>query len=250
MKAKRNISLILKEIFSSESKKVKIFHEEEEVVYYNKKESPRIKLIEKLFLKKKGSVLDVGCASGRESFYLAKKGFMVKGIDISKEMIYAAKKRRDREKLKNIKFEVADISSFKERGRYDYVMALFNVLTFIPDKEKRRQAIKNIIESVKPGGRAILDVNNKFGNIRIIIKQSVFKILFMLALKERPFGDVYSNPTLPGSKAITFQHYFSKREIELILKDITNIKYKMESVDLYTSKKDKNNMVFIIDKLK
>src|SRR3989338_5343286 len=45
------------------------------------------------FLKKGDSVLDVGCASGLKSKYLAKKGFVVTGIDFSDKMIEFAQQR-------------------------------------------------------------------------------------------------------------------------------------------------------------
>ena len=45
------------------------------------------------FLKSGDSVLDVGCAGGLKSKYLASKGFVVTGIDFSNKMIELAQKR-------------------------------------------------------------------------------------------------------------------------------------------------------------
>ena len=44
-------------------------------------------------LPKNGKILDVGCAAGRDSFYLADKGFKVVGIDLSEELLKIARKK-------------------------------------------------------------------------------------------------------------------------------------------------------------
>ncbi len=44
-------------------------------------------LLEELGLAPGGSVLDVGCGTGRHSIELAKRGYSVTGLDISSEML-------------------------------------------------------------------------------------------------------------------------------------------------------------------
>ena len=50
------------------------------------------------------SVLDLGCGAGRNSVYLAKKGFDVVGVDVSKSALTLANKWAKKEKLANATF--------------------------------------------------------------------------------------------------------------------------------------------------
>jgi|TARA_B100002003_G_scaffold235156_1_gene249783 2-polyprenyl-3-methyl-5-hydroxy-6-metoxy-1,4-benzoquinol methylase len=249
---KRKISIILKKIFFSNPEKESLdssFVENVEVNYYGNVASPRIKNVEKIYFDKENAkVLDVGCASGRESFYLASKGYDVKGVDYSKPMIEYAKKRVG--KRKKISFDNVDVRYLKELGEYDYVISLFSVLSFIPKFSDRRKSVVNMVNSLKPGGKLILDLPYGFGNFRIFMKQIAFYLLFILALKPRSFGDVYSNPTVPGSEMPNFQHYFNVKEVKNILKNIKNISFHFRFFNLYTGLKDKNNLLIVVEKNK
>jgi 2-polyprenyl-3-methyl-5-hydroxy-6-metoxy-1,4-benzoquinol methylase len=60
---------------------------------------PNALLVEAIKNKKPGTALDVGMGQGRNSLYLAKKGWKVTGIDIADEAITAAKQQAERQKL-------------------------------------------------------------------------------------------------------------------------------------------------------
>ena len=247
---KRKIISILKKVFFSSPERESLnnsFSEYVEVDYYGNVHSPRVKYVEGAYFdKKKSKVLDVGCASGRESFYLATKGYDVKGIDYSGPMVEYATKRIGKEK--NISFEKVDVKDLDEVEKYDYVISLFSVLSFIPKYLDREKSMKNMIKSLKPGGKLILDLPYSFGNWRIFIKQIVFYILFILALKPRAFGDVYSNPTIPGSKIPNFQHYFNMAEVKKIFLNIEDVSFEFKFLNFYTGLKDKNNLVVVAEK--
>ncbi|MBI5804092.1 class I SAM-dependent methyltransferase [Candidatus Pacearchaeota archaeon] len=57
------------------------------------------------YLKKKDKILDLGCGSGRNSIYLARKGYEVWGVDISE---IAIEKAKHAEKIKNLNFSVGN----------------------------------------------------------------------------------------------------------------------------------------------
>ncbi|MAE49233.1 hypothetical protein CMI48_00225 [Candidatus Pacearchaeota archaeon] len=249
MKAKRNTWGVLKKVFGR-SRKSEIFEEDVEAAYYGNEQSPRVEHLVERFFQKKGSVLDVGCGSGREAFWLAGRGFTVDGIDVSSGMIAAAEKRRKREKIAGARFAVEDMVRFSSKKKYDYVMALFNVLTFPETEKDRKKALRNMAKALKPGGVLVLDLANKWGNARIVMKQLVFKLLFLLAGKWTKFGDVYSNPTLAESREVTFQHYFSKGEMRRYLAEIPGISYEVEFFDLYRNRRHKNHLLVVVRKRK
>jgi 2-polyprenyl-3-methyl-5-hydroxy-6-metoxy-1,4-benzoquinol methylase len=65
------------------------------------------------YLKSGARVLDVGCGGGRDSKFLNECGFQVLGIDVSRKMIFLAKKYS-----RDARFEVADVFKIGTRKKY------------------------------------------------------------------------------------------------------------------------------------
>jgi len=78
-------------------------------------------------------VLDLGCGEGKNSFYLAKKGFDVSSIDISEVGIKKLQDFAKKEKLK-IKAEVCGANSFLDVCEEFDAIFCMNVLQFIDQK--------------------------------------------------------------------------------------------------------------------
>ncbi len=102
-------------------------------------------------LLKKGKLLDLGCGQGRNAIALAKMGYEVTGIDISKvgvdQMLQAAKA----EKLK-ITGLVDDIYNFEKFSDFDFIL-LDSMFHFQKkDKEKETSLIQNIFRKIKNDG--------------------------------------------------------------------------------------------------
>lgn len=99
---------------------------------------------------KQGKVLDIGCGIGRNSLYLASKGFEVCGIDISKTSIEWGKQIA---KEKSIKVEFLCQSIFdntQESESFDFV---YDSGCFHHIKPHRRlQYLNNILRLLKPNG--------------------------------------------------------------------------------------------------
>ena len=105
----------------------------------------------------KGKILDIGCGNGRN--LLVFDGELT-GIDNSKEMVEIARKNAASQK-KGAAFLIADATKlpFKD-GHFDYVLCIA-MLHHIPI-EKQKVALDEIKRVLKPQGKVLLTVWNKW----------------------------------------------------------------------------------------
>ncbi|HEY0377641.1 MAG TPA: class I SAM-dependent methyltransferase [Pyrinomonadaceae bacterium] len=99
-------------------------------------------------------LLELGCGDGALSCLLARRGFEVTGVDISRGMIEEAKRRADREGAA-VRFEVADADHFEVAEQYDGVVSFMSAFFTYVENPAR------FIEAVRPAVRkkVILDWN-------------------------------------------------------------------------------------------
>lgn len=115
-------------------------------------------IVEKYFVKKNAKVLDVGCGRGRTMVPLKEAGFDVIGVDISEEMIRAAKHKFD-----DIDFRVMNACDLKfEDGTFDYVLFSFNGLDVIYPEAKRLLVLREIYRVLKEGGLFVFSSHNRW----------------------------------------------------------------------------------------
>lgn len=106
----------------------------------------------------KGTILDVGCGTGREAFALGKMGFKVTAIDISSNMVNIAKRIA---KNPNITFKKADILGYNEK-QFDNVIFFNNIFEQIPTKEGRLKSLEKSYDLLKKGGIFVLTTHSIF----------------------------------------------------------------------------------------
>lgn len=95
---------------------------------------------------KDSRILDLGCGAGEKTFYIAKQGFDVIGIDSSREAINYAKK-----KFSGIKFYERNVLSTKFKGEsFDAIVSIAVFHCFL--KEDRKKYVKEINRILKSGG--------------------------------------------------------------------------------------------------
>jgi tellurite methyltransferase len=97
-------------------------------------------------------VLDLGCGEGKNSFYLAKKGFGVNSVDVSKAGIEKLQDFAEKEGLK-IEAHVSDAGLFLNScENFDAVFCI-NMLQFI---EQKNRMIKKIKSRTRPHGLNVI----------------------------------------------------------------------------------------------
>jgi len=101
------------------------------------------------------SVLDIGCGFGRQAYLLAKKGFVVYGIDTSNVFVDIAKDLFAKHNYQS-SFACADLMKTGLDDTYKNVL-LFDVLEHIIPY-RRKKFIHRIYSVMQPGGNVIMSL--------------------------------------------------------------------------------------------
>lgn len=127
-------------------------------------------LLEELGLPRGGSVLDVGCGTGRHAVELARRGYAVTGADLSSEMLSRAAEASRAAKVQ-VEWVHADATQFTLPDKYDAAVCLcegaFGLLGQSDDPiEQPLSILCNISRCLKPQARSVFTVLNAAAMIR------------------------------------------------------------------------------------
>jgi len=111
-------------------------------------------------ISKASAVLDLACGNGRHSMLLAKRGFNVTGIDLSKYLISEARKRLCRTKVTNLKFKVRDMRHFSFPKKFDLIVNLFTSFGYFQNDDENWSVIECCARSLKTPGYLVVDYFN------------------------------------------------------------------------------------------
>jgi SAM-dependent methyltransferase len=139
-----------------------------------------------------GRLLDLGCGTGRLARYFAGKGYDCVGVDLSEPMLAAARAlARD----VAVVFRRANLTDLGEEldGSFDYAACLFSTFGMIRGDAERTRALRAFARVLRPGGRLVLHVHNRY-------------FLRGLGLKGWRTGDV-TMPQAYGGAALTLRHF-------------------------------------------
>jgi SAM-dependent methyltransferase len=114
------------------------------------------RLIDFLQVEKGANVLDLACGKGRHSLQLNSKGFDVIGIDLSEKSIESALEHSN----ESLNFFVHDMRQLFWLEHFDLVANLFTSFGYFHNKEDDQQMMNGVFESLKPGGRFVIDFMN------------------------------------------------------------------------------------------
>jgi SAM-dependent methyltransferase len=152
-----------------------------------------------------GRLIDLGCGTGRLCLHFARKGYDCVGVDLSEEMLAKARENAAAKEV-SVEFRTAnlvDLAGFPDSS-FDYAACLFSTLGMVRGRENRAKVVANAFRRLKPGGRFVLHVHNRY--FRGLGVGRVFG-QFLRALFERPTaGDITMSQTYGGAP-LTLHHF-------------------------------------------
>ncbi len=101
------------------------------------------------------TLLDAGCGTGRYAIELARRGYVVEGVDQSPELIDVAR-RSARQQPGSVSFRVGDLLALPDH-RYDAILCR-GVLNDFVDPANREAVFSSFAAALRRGGVLILDV--------------------------------------------------------------------------------------------
>lgn len=116
-------------------------------------------LVDELELNKCSKILDLGCGRGRHSINLNRKGYAVKGIDLSEQAIQSAREKIEKMGLENISFEVRDMRNPLDES-FDAIVNLFTTFGYFESDTENASVFDSVVKMLKPGGIFVLDYLN------------------------------------------------------------------------------------------
>jgi SAM-dependent methyltransferase len=97
-----------------------------------------------------GTVLDLGCGTGRVALHLARRGHPVVGLDVAPELIEAL---RDRAGDLPLAAVVADARDFQLDQEVALALAPMQTLQLLEGPEDRNDCLRHVAAQLQPGGR-------------------------------------------------------------------------------------------------
>lgn len=122
-------------------------------------------------LPKKGLILDAGAGPGRYTIELAKLGYDVVLLDLSKGNVELAKlKVKEAKQEKKVKGfyqgTITDLKRFKDNS-FDSVICLGGALSHIPSKKERKKTVNELIRIAKKGSPIFVSVMGRLSIINL-----------------------------------------------------------------------------------
>lgn len=210
-------------------------------------------LIEYFQIEPNAKILDLACGKGRHAIYLNEKGFDVTGVDLSEENIkFASSKSND-----TLRFKVHDMRHVFARNEFDYVFNLFTSFGYFDTKQENLGVIDATIQSLKPGGRFLLDFLNPYVVVNNLVHeedQTIENIHFRIQRKYTEDEFILKNIIIDDHG----QHYEFQEKVKAIRRtDFLDYfkKINLEVIDIFGDyelspykKEESGRLIFVLKK--
>ena len=141
-----------------------------------------------LGLRPGAAVLDLACGAGRHSLEFARRGFNVTGVDRTRAYLESAGRRAAEERLA-VEFVVSDMREFVRPGAFDAAVCLWASFGYFESADDDRRVASNVLTSLAPGGKFLLDLNGKEMLAKNFTPRSWYEQDGVKVLEEREIHD-------------------------------------------------------------
>lgn len=101
------------------------------------------------------TVLDLGAGPGRHALPLARSGYTVTALDTSAALLEQLRESAGKLPIELIE---ADMREFTRPQTFDLVLVMWTSFGYFEDEDDHVRVLGNIRESLRPGGRLVLDL--------------------------------------------------------------------------------------------
>jgi SAM-dependent methyltransferase len=105
-------------------------------------------------------ILDLCCGPGRHCLQFARRGFRVTGVDRTARYLQLARRRAQEQGL-DVEFFQADMRAFRRPEHFDFALSLFSSFGYFENPHDDLQVLRNLHESLKPGGKLLMEMLGK-----------------------------------------------------------------------------------------
>jgi len=146
------------------------------------------------FLPGEGSILDIGCGAGRTTIPLSQLGYSVCGIDLSPNMIEAAREQATKNGLKIDFYDMNAVNLAFANESFDGVLFFGNGFDHVPGYSEKLEVFREVFRVLKPGAPFIFSVHRMWcpyhlRNLLISGLKTSFGNLFGSASSNKAWGD-------------------------------------------------------------
>ncbi len=106
----------------------------------------------------RGDALDVGCGTGRAFAPLLRRGWTVRGCDLSPAMLERAAETEGGDR---VELSVADMRGLPELGSFDLVLSLNDSVNYLLGEGDLVDALRGMRANLRPDGLLLFDVNSR-----------------------------------------------------------------------------------------
>jgi SAM-dependent methyltransferase len=165
-----------------------------------------------------GSLLDLGCGTGRILLPLAGKGYWVVGVDLSDQMLKVAWEKAAAAGLtiRLLQANLVDLAGLADES-FDHGICMFSTLGMVVGARERRRAVNHVYRVLRRGGTFILHVHNLWSNLRNRHTRRRLVFDWMRSLLGRGRASDCVMPAHLGIGGLTL-HLFTRREATKLLR--------------------------------
>lgn len=162
-----------------------------------------------------GRLIDLGCGTGRLLADFTSRGFELVGVDLSWPMLqHASQKLGVCPDVALIRANLVEMDAIRDRS-FDYAACLFSTLGMMEHATHRRAIVEHVFRILKPGGRFLLHVHNRYFHLRTSVgRRWLLRDIWRQLAGAADAGNFEPPAGATGAPTL---HHFSLREVRRLL---------------------------------